>query len=161
MTVVLDAESQAFPRQLLGWCSSALLAFCSGRMGAADGHWIREAGLLDVTCVDWDEKTLIPFADEYPVDWRYFQADAFEWVEGCGRSFDIVSADLPSQYADRMLESVPLWTGVAERFVTMTVMGSCLGERWAPPSGWRVHGLLPRASYPDGRDYFWLVLERS
>ena len=43
VAAAVDAETFAFPHELLAARSSALLLFASGRMGAADGHWIRDA----------------------------------------------------------------------------------------------------------------------
>lgn len=160
-TVVLDAESFAYPRHLLDECTSGLLLFCSGRMGAADGHWFRDAGLVDVTCVDWDEKTLEPFRAEYPEEWRYVQADVFEWANLVDHRFDIVSADAPSQYVARMISELPLWCRLANRYVTATVMGDLLDKPVSLPDDWDLLETIERASYPDGRVYHWLVLERS
>lgn len=155
---VLDAESAVYPKHLLERCESGLLLFCSGRMGAADGHWFREAGLTAVICVDWDAKTLVPFACSYPSEWRYVEADAFEWARLQTRRWDIVSADVPSQWADRLQETLPLWCSLAERFVTVTLMGDC--DMPAAPGGWQTIGVVRRTTW-NGRDYLWLVLERE
>jgi hypothetical protein len=160
MSVVLDAESTVYPRELLRDCESALLAFCSGRMGAADGHWVREAGLHDVVCVDWDSETLEPFAQSYPDEWRYVLRDAFEYAQHCTRTFDLVSADMPSQYELRMLGSMALWCSLACKYVTATVMKSCLtGGGWWIPEGWKIRELVKRNEHEDGRVWMWLVME--
>lgn len=157
---VLDTESEAYPRHLLDDVASGLLLFCSGRMGAADGHWFREAGLTDVQCVDWDEKTLDPFRAHYPEEWYYTQADAFLWAElAATRRWDIVSADAPSQYADRMYDALPVWCRLANSYVTATVMRPPTADDTVP-EGWTILGCVERAVYPDGRTYHWLILER-
>jgi hypothetical protein len=168
MSVLLDAESQVYPRELLEECNSVLLAFCSGRMGAADGHWVRQAGIKDVTCLDWDEKTLEPFRAEYPSEWTYVQADAFQWAEdkawGNSEAFqwDLVSADMPSQYADRMVDSLSLWCALARRYVVATLMESLLlAAATRLPTGWRAREVLKRNEHEDGRVWCWLVLERA
>lgn len=160
MSVVLDQESMAYPRHLLDGCSSGLLLFCSGRMGAADGHWFREAGLTDVTAVDWDEKTLVPFEAEYPDEWRYLQEDAWLYVAVAQRRWDIVSADPPSQYRDIQIRSLANWCSVSDRYVTATVMQPDIPDE-AIPDGWTLLDVTLRAWFDDGRNYFWAVLQRT
>lgn len=155
--VVLDAESHAFPKALLAECSSVVLLFCSGRMGAADGFWVREAGLVDVTAVDWDEKTLEPFRARYPEEWSYARADVFEWVKEQERRWDLVSADAPSQWDSRFAETLPAYCSLAERFVVATVLETTVIPE--PPAGWSVLGRITRCGY-EGRLYQWLVLQR-
>lgn len=149
----------AYPRHLLDECESGLLLFCSGRMGAADGHWFRESGLPEVTCVDWDQETLEPFRKAYPPEWTFIQADAFHWAKYAHPGFDIVSADAPSQYAycTASAETLGLWCRLARKYVTATVMTRDVEI----PEGWRQLDLIERASYDDGRVYHWLVLERA
>lgn len=154
----LDAESMTYPRHLLAECASALLLFCSGRMGAADGHWVRDERLIDVTAVDWDEKTLEPFRAAYPDEWTYVQADAFAWAATAGRRWDLVSADVPSQYADRLDETLPMWCERAELFVTVTMMGDKPLPR--VPAGWRIRETIWRSTW-NFSDYYWLVLARE
>ena len=165
MTVTLDAESFTFPRHLIERCSSALLLFCSGRMGASDGHWIAEQGLTDVTCVDWDAATLEPFADEYPATWHYVEADVFEWMErDRGRRWDIVSADAPSQLADRLVEMLPRYCALARRYVTAThatVGVDSEADPPAAPQGWRYMSEPTWRIYANGRMFWWLMLERE
>ncbi len=160
LLVRLDAESFKYPRHLLEECSSGLLLFCSGRMGAADGHWFRDVGLTDVTAVDWDEETLEPYRAAFPEEWDYVHSDAFEWAAHFAtRRWDIVSADPPSQYADRTAtrETLGLWCRLATKFVTATVMTTDVDV----PAGWDILDLIERASYDDGRVYHWLVLGRA
>lgn len=163
MTVVLDQESMTYPRHLLADCDSALLLFCSGRMGAADGHWVREAGLTDVTCVDWDEKTLEPFAAEYPAEWVYQQADVFAWTHGQTRTWDLVSADAPSQHAALLPHMLPIYCSRASKYVvaTMACYASDDPIQPAAPDGW-IYAEDPiwRAEF-EGRRFWWLVLERA
>lgn len=151
----------AYPRHLLDECASGLLLFCSGRGGAADGHWFREAGLTDVTCVDWDEKTLEPFQAAYPSDWTYVHENAFNfmdrWHDRGG--WDIVSADPPSQYRDRLFELLYHYCRHARKYVTATVMEPEIPAS-AIPKTFELVDVIPRASFPDGRDYFWAVLKR-
>lgn len=168
--VVLDAESRAFPRELLDECSSALLLFCSGRMGAADGHWVREAGLTDVTAVDWDADTLEPYADAYPVDWDYVEDNVFEFVEKVDRRWDIVSADAPFQLRDRLHEALPRYCSLANKYVTATHsqpvndLNRDLTRIVAippAPAGWRyMEDPIYRAEF-EGRRFWWLILGRE
>lgn len=157
---VLDSESAAYPRELLKECQSALLLFCSGRMGSADGHWVRVAFPLitDVACVDWDEKTLDPFQAVYPAEWSYVRSDAFGWAREQTRRWDIVSADVPSQWADRLPETLPLWCALADRYVTVTWMADTPIP--SAPDGWLLRDVRQRAEW-NGRVYCWLILERK
>lgn len=162
--VMLDAESYAFPRELLAVCESALLLFCSGRMGAADGHWVREAGLVDVTCVDWDAETLDPFSDEYPAAWEYVHEDAWRFAgELAGRRWDFVSADMPSQYAGQLREALPLFCALATKYATVTLANVGPGAVVIPdaPDGWRYVGDPIWRNEYHGRRFWWLVLERD
>lgn len=167
MTVVLDAESHAFPRDLLADCESAFLLFCSGRMGAADGHWVREAGLTDVTCVDWDEKTLEPFQAAYPSEWSYVRADIFDFLRDSfgGRRWDIVSADAPSQLGSELPNLLPSYCSISSRYVvaTMSSVDGAVPEVPAvgPRVGWRYLGDPVFRTEWEGRRYWWLVLERA
>jgi hypothetical protein len=130
-------------------------------MGAADGQWVRKLGITDVTCVDWDDKTLEPFKEHYPKEWTYVLADAFDWARKCGRTFDLVSADMPSQYGDAMLESIPLWCALSNRYVTMTVMQEGAHEPHLP-KGWLHLTTIERNTDPiDGRTWWWLVLVKE
>lgn len=163
MTAIeLDIESYAFPTSLLDGCESALLLFASGRMGAADGYWLQEAGIDDVWCVDHDPATLVPFAAAYPAEWRYLEADAFAFFPD--RVFDLVSVDAPSQFAPHLLTWLPRWCGFASRFVTATVFRHCfigepsLDELEPAPDGWRYRDLIHRSEFRGG--VYWLVMER-
>lgn len=172
MTVLLDQESMTYPRHLLDDCDSALLLFCSGRMGAADGHWVREAGITDATCVDWDGATLEPFANEYPREWTYIEADVFEWAPNQyarGHSWELVSADAPSQYGDRLREMLPIYCELADKYVVATLANTGPGAVIIPdpPEGWRYIGEpIWRTEYQSegdelSRKFWWLVLERT
>lgn len=171
-SVPLDAETFTYPAELLKECESALLLFCSGRMGAADGFHVANAGLTDVTCVDWDEKTLEPFRQAYPAAWEIVQADVFEWVDWNGRpgplgwngrQWDIVSADAPSQYADRLPEMLPRYCEIARKYVTATLAVTGPGAPVVPPapSGWGYRGEPVFRTEYEGRRFWWLTLERS
>jgi hypothetical protein len=164
VSVLVDQETFTYPRYLLADCESGLLLFCSGRMGMADGHWFREAALEDVTCVDWDEKTLWPFAALYPDWWLYLQADVFEWVETQGGSaWEIVSADMPSQYANRLTEMLPKFCALSEKYVTVTMACYTSDDPIQPPApeGWRYVGDPIWRSEFEGRRFWWLVLEKA
>jgi hypothetical protein len=165
--ISLDAESFAYPHELLAGCRSGLLLFASGRAGAADGHWFREAGIASVTAVDWDEQTLDAMQDLYPRCWSFLRCDAFEFARDAaarGRRWDVVSADAPSQYAPELVARLPIWCALASRFVTATLFRHCfageplLRELPAPPEGWRWRELRWRAAFRGG--VYWLIGER-
>lgn len=163
---VMDYEARTYPKHLLEECQSGLLLFASGRMGSADGQWFREAGLEDVTAVDWDEKTLEPFSDLYPDSWLYLRANVFDWVyQQRGSTWDIVSADAPSQHGHRLTEMLPAYCALAEKFVTATmstdVKDANTDQLPPEPAGWSYVGEpVWRADYMERR-YWWLVLEKA
>lgn len=159
----IDAETFAFPHGLLRNCSSALLLFCSGRMGAADGHWVREYGLEEVLCIDWDASTLEPFAAAYPAEWNYLQDDVWEHVWSEQDRWDIVSADMPSQYADRLEGLLLSCRWLARRYIVATLALVGPGDPVVPsaPPGWGYRcPPIYRAQFEDRR-FWWVVLERE
>lgn len=165
MTVTLDLESMAYPVEVLDGCDSGLLLFCSGRLGITDGHWFAQAGLTDVTAVDWDAATLEPFAEQYPGWWHYVKEDAFQYAWEARRNWDIVSVDAPSQYAPQLVEHIPLWLALATKRATLTLYRHCfvgvptVDELPDPPDGWRYDRLIRRSEFRGG--IYWLVCERA
>jgi hypothetical protein len=163
VSIPVDRESFTYPRHLLEGCRSALLLFASGRMGAADGRWVQEAGLEDVTAVDWDRKTLEPFSEVYPACWDYVEADVREFVGIAGRRWDVVSADAPSQMADELPDLLPRYCELANRYVVATLAVTGDGEPVVPPSpaGWSYLGEPVYRAEFEGRRFWWVGLERA
>lgn len=107
-----------FPTAELEGCESALLLFCSGRLGAYDGIWIWEAGLKDVTGVDFDDTTLGLMAAIYP-GWTFYLEDAWGFAHTADRRWDVVVADPPVDKAPIAATSARLWGSLAEKVLIL------------------------------------------
>lgn len=162
-----DAEALAFPRAILDGVKSVLILFASGRGGATDGRWFAEAGLDDVTLIDWDASSLERMKRHAPATWKFAIGD----VMACrptgvfARSYDHVSADPPSQLAPEIISRVPYWLAPAGKSATVTLYRHCfIGEpaldapELVPPVGWTFTDLIRRSDFRGG--IYWLVCER-
>lgn len=153
-----------YPVDLLHDIDSVLLLFASGFGGINDGCHVREAGIAQVTAVDTDAVTLAAMEAEYPDHWEFEQMDAFGLCRYTTRRWQLVSADLPSSMPLEMVDRLPLFTRVAERYVVSTVCRHnfpgevSLEELPAAPEGWRYRQLVRRSDYRGG--IWWLVSER-
>lgn len=162
-----DVEALAFPRDVLVGVESALILFASGRGGATDGRWFAEAGIDNVTLVDWDSETLGPMKARSPENWTSLCVDVRRF-ENINRSskWDHVSADPPSQLAPEIVERIPRWLRDASKSATITVYRHCFaGEpsldapELVPPAGWVFTRLIKRGEFRGG--IYWLVAERT
>lgn len=164
-----DAEALAFPREILDGVESALILFASGRGGATDGRWFAEAGIEDVTLVDWDEDTLAAMAAHAPPSWRPICADALNFrANAVGvPPLEHVSADPPSQLAPEIMETLRCWLALATKSATISVYRHCfIGEPTLdapelanPPEGWTYTNLIRRSDFRGG--IYWLVAEHA
>jgi hypothetical protein len=146
--------ARPYPVDLLEGCETGLVLFAAAFLGVNDAVHFAEAG-LETTCVDTDLERLTAMAQLYPRSWRWHPGDAWEYAAKRferGDTFDAVSVDTFTGDAElRSLASLDLWTGIANRVVTVTLTG----EPPPPPEGWK-DSLFERA---DG--VYWLVLERG
>ena len=104
----------------------------------------------------------------YPVDWRFVVDDAFLFARRAAaqrHSWDLVSADLPSDLPLEMVEALPLWWAIADRFVVSTICRHNfpgepnMDDLPEPPQGWYYANMIQRSEYRGGM--WWLVSERA
>jgi hypothetical protein len=160
------ASPGTFPPYVLDGCPSALLLFCAGFHGRYDGVHVLDAGVPEVTAIDFDPITLDEMRGLYPSAWEFECADAYECPLG-ERAWDLVCVDPPSDHALRAPERLERWCGASSRWVVMGVMARWFREHDLPlvrdsiaaPGGFRAHDLR-RRNRDDG-GVFWAVLERE
>lgn len=144
-----------FPHELLEGCETGLVLFAGAFMGANDAIHFACAG-VETICVDTDAKALEAMRELYPPDWEFIQADAWTYAEAArdlGLTWDAVSVDTwTGDQSRRSMESLELWTSIAERLVVVT-MGSA--DRARVPVGW-TWGMQERSDKAS-----WLILERA
>ena len=152
--VLTDADRASYPVHLLEGCETGLCLFAAAFLGRNDVAHFEEAGVW-TTCVDTDEERLGQMSFYYPNVWNFVPADAWEFAEEQFGQWDAVSVDpFTGDAANAALASLPVWTTLARKFVTVTVthFGQALVD---VPEGWKssIHARSATAK--------WLVLERA
>jgi hypothetical protein len=151
--VAMDAK--AFPREKLEGCETGLVLFAGAFLGTNDAIHFASAGIPTV-CVDTDRDALERMRDLYPEMFEFVQADAWQYAEAArdlGLTWDAVSVDTWTGDASaRSMESLELWTAIAERLVVATIANT---DTWITPEGWSAwtQTRSERAA--------WLILERA
>lgn len=147
-------QARPYPSEKLVGCSTGLVLFAAAFAGHNDAIHFAEAG-IETTCVDLDHERLAAMARIYPSSWKFHVDDAWRYAEDAlanGETFDAVSVDTFTGDAERRsIESLDLWTSIANRLVTATFTGGF----FELPYGWR-DSLVERAT-----GVYWLVLERD
>lgn len=147
-------SARPYPTELLEGAKTGLLLFAAGFLGHNDGVHFAEAGIV-ADAVDVDELRLEAMRKLYPPEWRFHLVDAFDFARAHvgRRKWDVVSVDtFTGDVMSRSLDLLRLWTGLANRAVTVTVTA---GEPYVLPRGW-TSWLYPRST-----SVYWLVLERE
>ena len=150
-------QARPYPAHLLDECETGLCLFAAGFLGHNDVIHFAEAG-LHTTCIDIDEDRLGEMRMLYPSDWEFAVFDAWDYAmaaRALDRIWDAVSVDtFTGSLMDMALDSLELWTSIANRLVTVTVTVPVMYEI-AVPHGWET------SLYPRSRDVAWLTLERE
>jgi hypothetical protein len=148
-------NAKAFPRENLEGCETGLVLFCGAFLGVNDAIHFAQAGIPTV-CVDSNDYLLAAMRGLYPEDWEFVHSDAWRYAEAArdlGLTWDAVSVDTWTGDASaRSMESLELWTAIAERLVVVT-LGQA--DTWVTPAGWRAW-TVERSDKAD-----WLCLERA
>lgn len=82
---------RTFPR-IPGDATSALMLFGCAFGGDNDCRYVRAAGLLDVTVVDYDPEAIAKMKVGYPPEWSFVCQDVYDFVPRDG-GYDVVVAD--------------------------------------------------------------------
>ena len=149
------AAGDAYPRDLLAGCDTALVLFAAGFHGRQDAYWIQDAG-LEATCVDLDADRLLEMQRLYPRSWKFRQAEAFEYAATTRERFDLVSIDCPTGAFQRCATLLELWCSLARLVV---VLGCGPDTYLEPHLGWAVTDMRKRSDFKGG--VYWAVLERQ
>ncbi len=149
--MVAVAKGFDYPDHLLIGCETALIVFAAAFRGLNDASWIADAGLT-ATCVDNDGDKLSAMADDYPNDWEYVVANAWEWETD--RRWDVVSLDPFTQDMQRCADSLPKWCKLARHAV---IVGTGRNTVIDVPDGWTVTGTVWRSTHDGG--VYWTTLE--
>lgn len=149
-------RARPYPAEKLAGLETGLVLFAAAFEGHNDAIHFAEAE-LETTCVDVDGEAIARMAQIYPRDWKWAVDDAWRYAEDAraiGESWDAVSVDtFTGDAMARSLESLELWTSIANRLVTATYTSGAPAA--ITPRGWRAD-LFERA-----QGVFWLVLERD
>lgn len=150
-------RARPYPAEKLAGLETGLVLFAAAFEGHNDAIHFALAE-LETTCVDVDGDRLARMAQIYPRSWKWAVDDAFRYAEDAralGERWDAVSVDtFTGDTMARSLESLELWTAIANRLVTATITADAAGVAVPWLEGW-VSSLYPRST-----DVYWLVLER-
>jgi threonine dehydrogenase-like Zn-dependent dehydrogenase len=84
----------SFPTWTLKDVETAACFFCAGFLGANAEAFIRDAGVKEALCIDYDGEKLAEMRKLYPASWTFVEADAYRMLDELhGRRFDLVTAD--------------------------------------------------------------------
>lgn len=148
------AAGEAFPRDAIFGCESALVLFAAAFHGRQDAYWIHQAG-MHATCVDTDARKLGEMVLAYPKGWEYVVGDAFEYAKLTKRRYDVVTVDCPTNLFQTCANLLPTWCEIARELV---ILGTGADTTVEPPEHWHVADMRPRSTFRGG--VFWTVLER-
>lgn len=156
-----------FPIHLLRPGDRVLCVFSAAFLGRNAEAYIRDAGHLDVTCVDHDKAKLDEMAKLYPAEWTFVCADAWTYpATQPPLSFDVVVLDPWTQHVDRVMDAASEWAALARRVVVFGVTAAWLVD--PSTAGLRHffsrHGVTPesvikRSDYMGG--VWWIAGVRS
>jgi len=151
----INKQACPYPAFLLPEGGTGLCVFSAGFYGQNDViHMARKK--MTVTCVDKDAEKLFAMAQLYPQGWEFRVDDAWEFAERSvhdGRRFDAVSVDpFLGDAAERVWETLYLWTSLARNLLTITVKTD---TQLNVPEGWELSGYFPRSHRAA-----WMVLTR-
>lgn len=147
------AAPDYYPRHAIVGGNTALILFAAAFYGQQDAIWFAEAGVT-ATCVDTDGDRLGEMQDAYPDDWKFVNADAFEFSLRTSGKWDVVSIDCPSPMFDRCAELLPLWCRMANRTV---ILGSGRKMLFTDVAGWKLTDSVFRSHNYGG--VYWRVFE--
>lgn len=145
-----------YPVWALKGCETALIVFASEFGGMNDAAWIVDEGLR-ATCVDINAEKLEAMKGNYPDDWEYVVADAYDFAGECAGGpykWDVVSLDPFTNHFDRCAENIEAWCRLARNAV---IVGTGTDTTIITPLGWQQTDCLKRTDYQGG--VFWTVLE--
>ena len=150
-------QARPYPAHLLDGCETGLVLFAAAFLGHNDAIHFAEAG-LETTCTDIDESRLDEMRAIYPDSWTFHNADAWAFAQAAKReelAWDAVSVDtFTGTLMEMALDSLALWTSIANRVVTVTITVPVIDEIKVP-LGWET------SLYPRSRSVAWLTLERE
>lgn len=150
-------ESRPYPTELLEGCKTGLVLFAAAFMGHNDAIHFAEAGIR-TTCVDIADERMWEMRKLYPRNWSFVTSDAWYFAKAAQdmeAKYDAVSADtFTGDAMYRSLDSLELWTSLANKVVTATVTLKAT-DSYRTPAGW--WGSL----YHRANDIYWLVLQRD
>ena len=151
-------QARPYPAHLLDGCETGLVLFAAAFLGHNDAIHFAEAG-LETTCVDIDEPA--PRRDARALS-RVVGVPCTPMRGHCAQAakreeftWDAVSVDtFTGSLMDMALDSLELWTSLANRLVTVTITTPVM-DAVNVPHGWET------SLYPRSRDVSWLVLTRA
>jgi hypothetical protein len=160
-----------FPVHVIRPGDNVLCVFSAAFLGRNAEAYIRDAGHLQVTCVDSDAAKLEEMRPLYPPEWKFVAADAHEFRRlSLSESRDVVVLDPWTQHVAREMVKLPEWCALARRAIIVGATSAWFAEMGYPPT---VEGLRPwlacfgfapsevihRSDYNGG--VWWIVAERA
>lgn len=110
-----------YPTEYLKECHSALCLFGAGFHGANDVIHMYDADVRSVSVVDIDEEKMDWMKIEYPMRYKYYNQDVFDFINSVkGPTWDIVSVDPPTALFNKCLERLPELMWLSNKYVAIT-----------------------------------------
>lgn len=149
-------KQHPYPVWTLKGCDTVLVVFAAEFRGMNDCAWIVEEDVR-ATCVDINQGKLDAMKDDYPDDWEYVCADAYDFAAECAAGpykWDVVSLDPFTNHFQVCADNIEQWCQLARRAV---IIGTGTDTIIMSPPGWQQTDCVRRSDYQGG--VFWTVLE--